>query len=212
MTNNRSSIITARQIRGQFEVRIHRCFEQAPDDVLIGVASFLRSPKRSAERRAALHLIRQYFQSNGPPDAGRRPRRAVVLRPVGRTLDLRNLRDEINQQYFDGKLSVDITWGRAFRRRSRRRGCGFSVRLGTYTERDQLVRIHRCLDQATVPQYVVAAVVYHEMLHAAIPPVVKNGRRHVHTREFRRRERLFQHHQRAERWIDRNLEKLIRAG
>ncbi|NJL26950.1 MAG: hypothetical protein HC897_03235 [Thermoanaerobaculia bacterium] len=72
-----------------------------------------------------------------------------------------------------------------------------------------LVRIHPALDRPDVPRYVVAAIVHHEMLHAAVPPVVAAGRRSVHTREFRRREREFEHHVAAESWIRQHVLKLI---
>ncbi len=211
LTNNRTSIISAQHHRDGFDLRIHRCFANAPDNILAAVATFLQSPKRSSIRRDALTEIRHFFQQHRPQTSPPQTRRSRVLQPIGATLDLRALRDEINHRYFDNQLSVHITWGRAITRRRRHRSCGFSVRLGTYTENDQLVRIHRCLDSGKVPRYVVEAVVYHEMLHAAVPPVVKNGRRQVHTSEFRRRERLFRHHLKAERWIDRNLGRLIGA-
>jgi hypothetical protein len=54
-------------------------------------------------------------------------------------------------------------------------------------------------------------VVYHELLHADMPPVVHQGRRFFHTPEFRRRERRFRHHDRANAWILENLPELLRA-
>ncbi|MEM7351430.1 MAG: SprT-like domain-containing protein [Acidobacteriota bacterium] len=210
LTDNRTSIVSARERRGKLDLRIHRCFAAAPDGVLSSVADFLVSPRRSRMRRDALATIRGHFQQHQPEThQPTRPRR-IFLRPKGRVYDLRLLRDAVNADYFEGKLSVHITWGRASNRR-RRKGCGFSVRLGTYSERDNVVRIHPCLDDPKVPRYVVEAVVHHEMLHAAIPAVVVGGRRRVHTPEFRRRERQFSHYHKAERWIDRHLARLIGA-
>ena len=143
-----------------------------------------------------------------------------MLRPAGEIYDLRELRDELNRDYFGGKLKVGITWGKgaglpAGRARSgarcRRRPRRSSLQLGSYSYEDNLIRIHRLLDQPRVPRYVVEAVVYHELLHAAIPPVMCNGRRYVHTPEFRRRERLFRGLARAEAWVERNLLELLRA-
>ncbi len=209
LTDNHSTMISARTgAGGRLDVRIQRCFDSAPEATLAAVATFLTSDKRSLARRRALAEVRDYFALHGPRPAARR-RRRVVLRPVGQTLDLRQVCDELNDEYFDGALDVRVTWGRALPRRRRRRQGRFSVRLGTYGDQDRVVRIHRCLDRADVPRYVVEAVIYHEMLHAAMPPVVENGRRRIHTPEFRRRERLFPHYQRAERWLDRNLKRLI---
>ncbi len=207
LTDNRSTIVSARDASGVLDVRIQRCFASAPDETLADVAIFLTAGKRSRARSLALAGIREYFAAHGPRPSARR-RRRLVLRPVGQTLDLRELRDEINLEYFSGEIDVHITWGRASSRRRRRRK-SFSVRLGTYDDQDKVVRIHRCLDRPDVPRYVVESVVYHEMLHAAMPPVVQNGRRRIHTPEFRRRERMFPFFQRAERWLDRNLKRLI---
>ncbi len=211
LTDNRSTIVSAREAGGRrLEVRIQRCFVSAPDETLAAVAGFLRSAKGSLARRRALATIREYFVRHVPERVGR-SRRRIVLRPVGSSVDLRQMRDELNRRYFGDELKVHITWGRALSRRRRKGGKqkSFSVRLGTYGDHDNVVRIHRCLDRTDVPRYVVESVVYHEMLHAAVPPVVSNGRRRIHTPEFRRRERLFPNHQRAERWIERNLKRLL---
>lgn len=133
----------------------------------------------------------------------------------GRWFDLLELRDEINRCYFAGALAVEITWGRerpAPARRRRRRPQRRTIQLGSYTASQNLVRIHRALDRPDVPRYVVAAIVHHEMLHAAIPPVVQDGRRAVHTAEFRRRERQFEHHAAAESWIRQHVVRLIEGS
>ena len=207
LTDNRSTIVSARPDRdGQLKVRIHRSFAGAPQETIAAVADFLRSRKRSPRRRRALAVIRDHFRAHAPSEEPKR-RRRIVLRPVGQAVDLRDLRDALNERFFDGQLEVHVTWGRAPSRRRGRRG--FSVRLGTYSDRDNVARIHRCLDRADVPRYVVEAVVYHEMLHAAIPAVVVNGRRRIHSPEFKRRERLYPHHEKAERWIERNVARLV---
>lgn len=222
LTDNRTRIVSARAApSGALDVRIHRCFLDAPDAVLQAVAGFLFSRRRDAARQRALAVIRGHFDSHRPATLATGPRRRLALRPVGRCFDLRELRDGVNRRYFGGELEVDITWGRhhapgpARRGRSpRRRGCGFSIQLGSYDERRKVVRIHRCLDRPEVPRCVVESVVHHEMLHAAIPTVVVDGRRRIHPPEFRRRERLYRHHDEASRWIEENLHWLaeVRSG
>ncbi len=209
LTDNRSTIVSARESGGgKLDVRIQRCFATAPDETVAAVAEFLSSAKGSPTRRRALAEIRAYFGRYRPARPLRRRRRRIVLRPVGDTLDLRQVRDEINRRYFGDELEVHVTWGREPSRRRRARR-NVSVRLGTYSDRDCVVRVHRCLDRPSVPRYVVESVVYHEMLHAAVPPVAKNGRRLIHTPEFRRRERQFPDYERAERWLERNLNRLL---
>lgn len=147
-----------------------------------------------------------------PTAPGRRP----TLRPRGRFCDLSILAAEINQRYFDGELTAAITWGRRRpqrrQRRRRRRSARVSIQLGSYRADQDLVRIHPALDQPWVPHYVVESIVHHELLHAALPAVVENGRRRVHTPEFRRREARYPHLAEARAWIRENLMRLVEGG
>lgn len=204
LTDNRRRIISARPSADGLAVRIHRCFLTADEATLRAVAEFLNSGKGETRRTIALQVIRQYFDRHRPETTATQGR---ILQPIGRHFDLRQLRDRLNGRYFGGLIDVDITWGRAPKVR-RRRGRGFSILLGSYTETDRLVRIHPCLDQQHVPEYVVESVVYHEMLHAALPVERHNGRRRLHTPEFKRRERLYEHFDLANRWLEANLSKL----
>jgi hypothetical protein len=202
------------------DLRIHRCFTIAPEAVLRAVAVFLSEPRGGAPARQALGTIREHFQRYRRW-AGRTPQtadaaRRIRLQPVGATLDLRELAEALNRDYFDGRLKVRITWGKSAGEASTpahncRRTRTASLQLGSYAYEDRLVRIHRVLDRTEVPRYVVESIVYHELLHADLPPVTRNGRRYFHTPEFRRRERQFRHFDRADRWVRQNLQRLLRA-
>ena len=65
--------------------------------------------------------------------------------------------------------------------RPRRRN---SIKMGSYSVEDRLIRIHRSLDRAFVPRFFVAWIVFHEMLHQVHDIRVKNGRREFHSKEF----------------------------
>jgi hypothetical protein len=212
LTDNRRTILSVRPggDRTQLAVRIHRCFLEAPPDVLAAVADFLASKKGSERARAALRVIRRHFSEQ----AGERPRtRRPALDPVGVAVDLREIADDLNQRYFGGRLTAGITWGRGTgsSRPCRRRTRTSSLQLGSYSYEDNLIRLHRVLDQPGIPRHVLEAVVYHELLHADMPPVVRNGRSYFHTPEFRRRERLYRHLDKANRWIQEHLPDLLRA-
>jgi len=211
LTDNRRSILSVRPAHSQdpdgLAVRLHRGFVGAPDGVLTAVAVLIeghRSPRlRSTSRRALRRWMDRYWAEHDPPER----RTPVTLRPVGETLDLRELRDDLNRRFFDGRLSVHITWSHVFPGTVCRTR---SIRLGSFQEDLGVVRIHPALDHRGVPRHVVESVVYHELLHADIPAVIENGRRYVHTPEFRRRERLFPDHRRAQTWIRKNLKRLLR--
>jgi hypothetical protein len=217
LTDNRRTILTVKNQRpGEpISLRIHRSFADAPEPVLRAVADFVESRKGSDRAREALAVIREHFtrhRAAAPVQSHRRP----PLDPLGATLDLRVLRDELNRDFFGGRLKVDITWGKGggtvSHRCRGRRARKSTIQLGSYSYEDNLIRVHRALDQGRVPRYVVEAVVYHELLHAALPPVFHQGRRYVHTPEFRRRERLYPLLDRAERWIEKHLPELLRAS
>lgn len=218
-------------------LRIHRSFAGAPDPVLRAVAAFLASATGSATARQALAAIREHFHHHrlppgnstdlGRPHDPRAPRtaagasaaekaRRLSLCPVGEVLDLREIAADLNQRYFEGRLKVHISWGKAAGENAHpasncRRTRTASLQLGSYSYEDRLIRVHRVLDRPSVPRYVVESVVYHELLHADLPPVTRRGRRYFHTPEFRRRERHFRHFERADCWVRDNLQHLLRA-
>ncbi|HYH46176.1 MAG TPA: hypothetical protein VEG34_10865 [Thermoanaerobaculia bacterium] len=208
LTDNRRTILTVRPAdRARLELRIHHSFLEAPEEVLRAVADFVGSKKGSERAREALNLIREHF-SRHKSAAGRV--RRTVLRPDGAVLDLRELVADLNRRYFEERLAVDVTWGRAACGACRR-GRGSSLQLGSYSYEDNLIRVHRVLDDPGVPRYVVEAVVHHELLHADMPPEIRNGRRFFHTPEFRQRERQFRMLGRANAWIQDHLPELLRA-
>ncbi|MFY9820394.1 MAG: hypothetical protein WAM82_03375 [Thermoanaerobaculia bacterium] len=212
LTDNQRTILTVRSgrvtNRAPLELRIHHSFTEAPEEVLAAVATFVESKRGSDRAREALAVIREHFSAHRATARKRRYR----LAPVGVALDLEEIRDDLNERYFQGRLAVDISWGKAAMggaRSCRRRTS--SLQLGSYSYEDKLIRIHRVLDDPRVPRYVVEAVVHHELLHADMPPEVRGGKRFFHTPEFRRRERLYRNLGRAERWIGEHLTELIRA-
>jgi predicted metal-dependent hydrolase len=56
------------------------------------------------------------------------------------------------------------------------------------------------MDSKRVPGYFIEYVVYHEMLHAAIGIQEREGRRSIHSAEFKKREKLFKYYERAMAW------------
>ena len=216
LTDSRSRIAAVRPAPGDpdgLALRLDACFAGAPREVLGALAIWIRGEPGRIE---ALERMRAHFDAVrgrhwSRPSAGtRRP----PLRPEGRTLDLQQVLDRLNAAYFGGRVRVGITWGPApaaaagWRRRRRR-----SIKLGSYSFESRVIRVHPALDRPDVPRYVVEAVVYHELLHAALPePDPRAGRRRLHPPEFRVLERRFPQHARSERWIESNLGKLLRRG
>lgn len=128
------------------------------------------------------------------------------MRPKGKYHDLEAILAAVNETYFENKLTCRITWS------NRVGGLSFhSVRKDPVTgENFNLISISKGYDALNCPEYAVAGVVYHECLHIAIPPVVKNGRRIVHGRDFRKQERLYLYYAEWMKWHKETLPKNIR--
>jgi predicted metal-dependent hydrolase len=92
-------------------------------------------------------------------------------------------------------VSCAITWGTKNPRYAARKRT-----LGSFSKDKNTIRINPALDRRRVPGYFVEFVVFHEMLHAFLGISEKNGRRLVHSKEFKQRERVFRHYDRAMAW------------
>ncbi len=196
-TDNSSTMISFRKRAGVIELRLHNMFIEANDKVLTALAEYVRGSTRGNR------LLDRFIQHNAGK-VGRR-RGAAGLSPKGKRFDLDVIRNALNRAYFQVPVDVPIVWGRAVEKGRRR-----SIRLGSYSFEDKMIRIHPALDDERVPAHVLVAVVYHEMLHHALGATRRGARQIVHTREFRERERAYVHFHRAEEWQDKNISLLLR--
>ena len=200
ITDNRSTMLSARTKAERLEVRLHHMFLTAEEDILEAVGDYLAGDHKASgviDRFIEEHRDR-YVAAQRPPS---------TLRPQGAHHDLRAIVDDLAVRHFGGDVDVNITWGKRVQPKRRQR----SLQLGTYLPDEHLIRIHPVLDQPWVPTFFVEAVVFHEMLHHDMPAVVRNGRRHYHTRAFRKRERSFEYHSAAQHWEKENLWRLLRG-
>ena len=143
--------------------------------------------------------MRTHRDRIAPPRTGR-------LQARGRVHDLQAILDRLNAEHFDGPVEAKIGWGRSGALPGRT-----SIRTGVYLHAARAIRIHPALDREEVPAFYVASVVFHEMLHQVVPPAERGGRRTIHGREFRRRERAFPDHARAAAWERENVHRLLAA-
>jgi hypothetical protein len=201
--DNRSTMVSFRRGSGGIHYRVHHMFLDAPHDVLRALAAFAGTPRSgsAARRRDAGTRIDAFVKHNRARIAAPRADR---LQPRGRAHDLQAIYDRLNAGHFGGAIEARIGWG-AVRGGRRRR----TVKTGVYVQDARIIRIHPTLDRPEVPEFYVATVVFHEMLHQAVPAREMNGRRVVHGADFRRRERAYPDYERAKAWEDRNLALLL---
>lgn len=188
--------------------------------VLVAKRSRKAGPGRSAdsdarlERRRLEGIIRDALaqtSETGTPGRARamrlatNRRRLARLNPKGRWHDLEACLSAINAQYFAGALAARITW---------------AVRLGGLSTHRMaedgegrpyhLITISRGYDSPEVTPEILGGVVYHECLHAAIPPRKEGDRRVVHGRDFREQERKYEHYREWRDWHRTGLPKALR--
>ncbi len=200
--DNRSTMVSFRRSPHEVHYRVHHMFLDAPTDVVRALATFAGSARGgAARRRDAGTRIDAFVRRNRARIA---EPRADRLEPKGRVHDLKAIFDRLNAVHFENAIEARIGWG-AVRGGRRRR----TVKTGVYVQDARLIRIHPTLDRRGVPEFYVAAVVFHEMLHQAVPAREVAGRRIVHGPEFRRRERAYPDHGRAKAWEERHLSLLL---
>jgi len=168
----------------------------------------IRDELKALEKRIWAETDR-ILQALGTPVVGR-GERLPPIRSQGRVHDLAPHFAFVNEHYFQGTLQCRVTWS------GRAGGLSYhSKRKDPQSgETVDLVSISRGYDFENCPDYALRGILYHECLHAAIPPLKREKRRVVHGRDFRERERQFEHYQEWKRWhaevLPRNVRKLIR--
>jgi hypothetical protein len=206
LTNNHYSMISVRRKSDGYRLRLHRMFVGAEARVVRALARYVVHNDRRAST-----LLGEYIESHQHiiRQQERRPRH-IKVRTTGRHHDLQAIYDRLNRQMFDGTLDARITWGPGAGQRDgvRRRR---SIKMGSFAVEDRVIRIHPALDRENVPDFFVAWIVFHEMLHGKHEVRRTNGRRRFHTREFLAEERTFPDYARACAWEKTNLDRLLRS-
>jgi hypothetical protein len=180
-------------------VRLSDVLRDAPPAVVEAAAAILLG--RLYRRRPPNDLIEKYREFSY---AGKTRRRLLQLRqkrarraahrPAGSHHDLAALFDVLNARYFGNALArPHLGWSLR----------AWSSQLGCFDPALNQIVLNRRLDGENIPEYVVACVLYHEMLHLKHPMKFARCRRESHSPEFRREERIFADYARAMKFLDR---------
>jgi len=197
----RPRALRARPAERRYEVRLHHMFADADPVITRALAHYIADNDADASR-----ILGDFIDANAGHVRGRARRAPTqVIFTAGEHHDLRVIFDELNARYFANRIEAAITWGARCGRPRRRN----SIKMGSYSVEDRLIRIHRSLDRAFVPRFFVAWIVFHEMLHQVHDIRVKNGRREFHSKEFLADEAGFEFYDQAKIWERRHLDALL---
>jgi hypothetical protein len=201
VTNNRHTLVSWRPVHGGqagYVVRVHRMFLEAPDPVALSLGRYVARGDREDGR-----VLDAYMEGHV---AWVTRRRRALCPPRGRVHDLSPIQAGLNATEFGGTLQARIGWGEPGMPRRRHRT---TMQLGCHDALAGTISIHPALDQAFVPAWFVTSVVFHEMLHEAIPATRVGDRRSIHPPAFRARLEQFPLTAPAREWERRNLDLLL---
>ncbi len=180
-------------------IRISDILMDAPEKVLTALIHVLLA--RTARKKPAeehLQIYRDYIQQPEieAKHAETRLKRAkkVLIGSQGKVYDLEDSYNRIQPLYLpEIQVKPTLSWSPRSSKRL----------LGYHDSHLNLIVISRWLDRKCVPFYVLDYIMYHELLHIVTSCQYRNGKRIVHTKEFKQKERTFAHYEAAIRWLAR---------
>jgi hypothetical protein len=201
VTDNRHCMVSYARQGGILRARVHMMFLDAPATVQESLVRYIVRGNREASQ-----VVGRFIDANGHRIRATRP----VLTPLvtkGQHHDLLGLFHDVNSKYFGGTVDALVSWGRAAPARKQRA----TIKLGSYSAVERLIRIHPNLDRPWVPRYFVQFIIYHEMLHHVLPASRGAGRTLLHPPQFREREQQFRHYERAMQWEKAHIGRILRS-
>ncbi len=191
--------------------------KESPEEVKNAVITWALLVKpRLKSKRKEYYQQKRFLENivwNYLEEQGVKPKRKVIADPekfnrltVGVRYDLRELFKDINQHYFDGKLTSYIRWGSPASKTSYQ-----SMYRDKKGNRFSLITIAGAYNHPKVPEFAIKGVLFHEMLHIGIPPYKKNGRNIMHGPEFKKGERLYKDLRKWLVWEKEEIHKIIRS-
>lgn len=194
INNNRSTVLRVEWAPHCTKVSMHQMFLKAPQNIMQALACYIRQEDKIIHPKIKAFIEEGLQKLDYSPYLNR-----SKLYQSGNVYHLKQIYDSLNREYFQNKLNLNITWfGTGQRNRSR-------VTFGLYHDSLKLIKINRILDSPSFPDYFVAFVIYHEMVHHVCPAYVDaRGISRVHSKEFKEREAQFKYFDLAEMWVKEN--------
>ncbi len=203
INDNRSTMLSVKWEPDCTKASLHRMFLRAPQNVMQELVCYLKGKHKKLAPN-----IKAYIEHNLQKLDYSHELDLSSLDTKGKIYDLQKIYDDLNEEYFQGALELHITWFGTHRKRSGAQRLTF----GLFHDSLRLIKINRMLDHRYFPPYFVAYVIYHEMLHYVCPTYVdEKGQKHIHSKEFKLREKKFPYYREAQKWLKDHQEDLFNA-
>lgn len=195
INDNHSTMLSVKWEPHYTKVSLHRMFLQAPPKIMNSLACYL---KREDEMISP--AIKSFIEENVQKLDYSHLLDKKKMYTQGNIYNLQKIYEDLNEEYFAGKLKLSITWFGKKNQRNRKQ-----ITFGLYHESLKLIKIHCMLDSPSFPEYLVYYIVYHEMVHHVCPSYYdQEGVHRIHSKEFKQKEELFRHYHLAQEWIKKN--------
>ena len=190
---------TVRMRNGRVFARVSDILVGSPREVLFALASILVAKLYRLKASKVHERVYRKFTLDQPiVDAAHAARRSrgykITSTSRGKSFDLTEMFDDLNNRYFGGGLDRPmLSWSQRPTRRV----------LGHHDHVHRAIVISSTLDNKAIPRFVVEYVLYHEMLHVKHPARLVSGRTSYHGPAFRAEERLFERFDEALKWLEK---------
>jgi len=191
---------TARLHENRLIIRLSDIFTDAPSEIYRSLALILlgklyrKTIDGSYHRTYRAFILSEAIQERARMERTKRCRRMRARGARGTHVDLEQLFDDLNREYFAGSLArPQLSWSAKKSRHA----------LGRYDATHNVIFISRVFDVPGVPRFVVAYILFHEMLHLKHRSRVDDSRLIVHTAEFKAEEQKFREYDAAKLWLKR---------
>lgn len=175
---------------GRTQLSIHEALINAPRKVKIDLTlAALKGSKPALRNIRKYCSSREYYQME---NLIRGSQQAQGSSPHGKQVDLGQVFEKVNRDYFRGQMErPQLSWSvkRSYRR------------LGTYSAQLDQVTVSRTLDNMEIPAYVIEYIMYHELLHKKMGVQRANSGKRNHTKAFKELEKQFEYYEEANQYL-----------
>jgi hypothetical protein len=200
INHNRSTMLSVRWEPDRTLISMHEMFLSAPKNVMDDLACYFKREYKDISPAIRAYIEEAYKKLDYSHTVN-----TQKLEVEGLTYHLKSIYNQLNDEYFDGRLKLFITWFGKRQQKNRSR-----INFGLYYDPLKLIKISRLLDSPYFPEYVVRFVIYHEMLHHVCPSYYdEQGIHRIHSKEFKALEKKFSHYKEAQAWIKNNTDELF---
>jgi hypothetical protein len=209
--------VTLNRITGKRTLIIPESLFQSPEPIKIALISWAllplvnkknKSKELQNDRKKLENYVYQHLNEYGllKPSISKLNREKLADKTTGNKYDLHDIFVSLNNLYFDNKIQAYLRWGTPGSTTSYQ-----TIRRSKDGICWNLITIADIYNHPSIPQFAIESVMFHEMLHIAIPPYRKNGKNVIHGKEFKTAEKMFPLFEQWRAWENSDLRELLKV-